>query len=223
VINDLINHIGEKGKRCFIDLLILHFLTIFPDSDIRYDVAGLLCSDYSLWSEITLIRMTFDCNELVRLNAIDSLCIGRTKLALKRLVKLSYSKNELIRSYCIMSIIDIVNNRNNAYEVRTYFHYIKKRLKKEKSDKVQLMANSSLYKSGEKSCINTILDVINKQINTDITDFFLIMNVIDDIIDNNNKNELKRLVKKISLKVRNKSYIERLQESKKKHRDIYNS
>lgn len=223
MLNDLTDHISKKSKFTLIDLLVLHFLSLFPDSEVRCDVAELLCSNYSLWNEVTLIRMTFDRDELVRLNAIDSLCIGKTKLALRRLLRLSYSKNELIRAYCYLSIIDVLNNRNKTYEKRSYFHYIIKRLKMERSDKVLLMVNSSLYVSGVKSCITAIIKVIKKQINTDMKDYFLIMNVIDEILDNSNKNKLKSLIKEIYLKVSDKPYIERLQESEDKLKDMIDS
>ena len=54
-------------------------------------------------------------------------------------------------------------------------------------------------------------------------DYFLIMNVIDEILDNSNKNKLKSLIKEISLKVSDKPYIERLQESEDKLKDMIES
>ena len=213
MLTSIITHLREKNKYNLVDLTLIHLLSLCPDNEVRNDVAELLCLDYLLWNELTLLRMTFDPNELVRLNAVDSLSIGRTRLSLRRLVKLSYARDELLRGYCLMSIIDIINNRDNINEKRIYLHYVKKRLEKEKSDRVLLMVDSSLYLSGMKSKLTEIVKVVDKQINTEMKDFWLIMNVIDNILDNRNKNELSRLIRDISTKISDKSQIERWKET----------
>ncbi len=213
MLNSIISGLQDRDEYSFIDLLMIHLLTFCPNDEIRYDAAELLCSDPSLWKELTLLRMTFDPNEMVRLNAIDSLSIGRTKLACRRLIKISHSQDELIRGYCLMSLIDILNNRNNKKEKGIYFRYIIKRLNKEKSDKVRLMVNSSLFTSGIKSRMTDLVKVIEKQIDTGLKDYWLIMNVIDDICEKNNRNELKQLVRKIHSKISDESRINRWKET----------
>lgn len=160
-------------------------------TELRTDVAELLCDHYSSKVEKTLIRMTYDPTFIVKINAIDSLCIGKSEKALKRLYVLSKSYNELIRAYAVMSSADIIANRGIKEENRKFLVWLQRFIKQEKSNCVKIMLLEILYKNGDKQSLNQMIDIITKEVNEgESRNVWLIINVLDEILDKENCDEV---------------------------------
>lgn len=217
---DYFTKIDGKNELSNKDLLLLFFLSFSFNDFTRNKVAEVLCRKKSIFSEIILLKMTFDPDEIVRINAVDSICIGNRKITMKRLVKLSHSKDELVRAYSFLSLIDVLENRNNIKEKNIYFKYIKKRMKKEKNNKVLLMVNSSLYSLGYRKQGMIIYKIIEQELSGKLEDFWLIMNIIDEIADKSNGIYLLNIINKIEINTVYSKQKERVIQSKEKIKRI---
>lgn len=88
------------------DYKVLYRFSHSIDNELRWEAAELLCDHYTPKAEKVLRRMTYDRCYIVRLNAVDSLCIGKDKKTLKRLYVLTKSRDELIRMWTYVNTLD---------------------------------------------------------------------------------------------------------------------
>ena len=116
--------------------------------DIREEVTEELCSYEEQWAERILRRMTYDLNWIVKINAVESLGMGQELKSLRRLKKLTNSKDELIRTYAYVSLIDVVMNRAYDSEIAGMLRWLKRRYRHESSELVKLFVVPALYGYG---------------------------------------------------------------------------
>ena len=116
--------------------------------DFREKVTEELCSYEERWAERILRRMTYDLNWIVKINAVESLSTGRELKSLRRLKKLTNSKDELIRTYAYVSLIDVVMNRAYDSEIAGMLRWLKRRYRHESSELVKLFVVPALYGYG---------------------------------------------------------------------------
>lgn len=203
-------HLSEE------DYKYLYVYSVYPDSDIRIDVAQLLCDRYSVRAEKVLLRMTYDIDETVKLNVVDSLSMGKRKRTLKRLSRLTKSKNDLLRAYAHMSYCNVIVNRNIKMEKRNYIKWVMESLLKEESDIVKLMLESELYIHGMKSYFKNIEKIIRQEMLIGFTEnIWLILNILEEIYDENNYQRIQKLLYLIEEKA-NLKQKERIKELKKR-------
>lgn len=155
------------------------------DDELRWEAAELLCDHYTPKAEKVLRRMTYDRCYIVRLNAVDSLCIGKSKKTLKRLYILTKSRDELIRMYAYQSTNDIIGNRNIREEKRRYLKWIQGGvLESDSSDKVKLVMYGELYKMGFLKYLVRFNEIVKRMIKEkDNKEVWLILNILKSIMD----------------------------------------
>lgn len=191
-----ISKLQKKDRLSEKDCIVLCRYAHDVNTELRTDVAELLCDHYSSKVEKTLIRMTYDPAFIVKINAIDSLCIGKSEKALKRLYVLSKSHNELIRAYAVMSSADIITNRAIKEESRKFLAWLQGFIKQEKSNCVKIMLLEILYKNGDKRSLNQMIDIITREVNeSESKNVWLIINVLDEILDKENYDEIIEVLK----------------------------
>ena len=116
--------------------------------DIRGKVTEELCSYEERWAERILRRMTYDLNWIVKINAVESLGTGQELKSLRRLKELTNSKDELIRTYAYVSLIDVVMNRAHDSEIAGMLRWLTRRYQCESSDLMKLFVVPALYGYG---------------------------------------------------------------------------
>ena len=116
--------------------------------DFREKVTEELCSYEEQWAERILRRMTYDLNWIVKINAVESLGMGQELKSLRRLKKLTNSKDELIRTYAYVSLIDVVMNRAYDSEIAGMLRWLKRRYRHESSELVKFFVVPALYGYG---------------------------------------------------------------------------
>lgn len=132
--------------------------------DIREKVTEELCSYEERWAERILRRMTYDLNWIVKINAVESLGIGRELKSLRRLKKLTNSKDELIRTYAYVSLIDVVMNRAHDSEIEGMLYWLKRRYRRENSDLVKLFVVPALYGYGYEEAFIEFQKLVNRNL-----------------------------------------------------------
>lgn len=167
------------------DYKVLYRFSHSIDNELRWEAAELLCDHYTPKAEKVLRRMTYDRCYIVRLNAVDSLCIGKDKKTLKRLYVLTKSRDELIRMYAYQSTNDIIRNRNIREETSRYLKWIQGGvLEKDFSDKVRIAMYGELYKMGFREYLVRFDVIVKKKIREeDNREVWLILNILKDIMD----------------------------------------
>lgn len=185
------------------DYIWLALLTHVPDKNIRGRMALILCDGKTLFPELLLLRLTFDMSQMVRLEATDSLCMGKTKLSLRRLYLLSRGKDRYFRAYAFMSLLDVVDRRGREKEQKKYYKYICGQMETEKSRMVKFMVEAQLYMRGEEKYIRDISRMIANEIRHGLQEFHFIvfMNVLDEILNDSNKEQIKRIVARLEKEV----------------------
>lgn len=212
---ELIDRI-EKKKFLKIEWILLWLFSYDSDALVRSRVAKLLCrQNYSLIREIILYRMTYDRDYMVKLEAVDSLCIARSKKSLQRVKKLTEARDSLIRAYAYMSLIDIVENRNIKSEKNYCMKWISRKIWREKSFKARFMAMSELYLKGQRGYWPEIVRMIDCQIMKGLPNFWLITNVLEDIADVENKEDILKIIQRLDQYVEGASQKKRLEDIRK--------
>lgn len=181
-------YVEKLRRKCELsenDYKVLYRFSHSLDNELRWEAAELLCDHYTPKAEKVLRRMTYDRCYIVRLNAVDSLCIGKSKKTLRRLYMLTKSKDELIRMYAYQSSNDIIRNRNIREETSRYLRWIQGGvLEKDSSDKVKLAMYGELYKMGFGKYLARFDTIVKKQIEwKDNSEVWLILNILEDIMD----------------------------------------
>lgn len=167
------------------DYKVLYRFSHSIDNELRWEAAELLCDHYTPKAEKVLRRMTYDRCYIVRLNAVDSLCIGKAKKTLRRLYILTKSKDELLRMYAYQSTNDIIRNRNIREEISRYLKWIQGGvLEKDSSDKVKLVMYGEFYKMGFGEYLSRFNEIVKKKIRKkENREVWLILNILKSIMD----------------------------------------
>ena len=103
--------------------------------DDRDVVAEILAGWYTAENERLLYNLTFDKHEMVCVDAVDSLCIGRTRRSLNRLRELMQDRRILVRGYAVRSFFDVWVNcfSWNRRSMKAYLRFVETMEKNEKS------------------------------------------------------------------------------------------
>lgn len=167
------------------DYDILYKFSRSINNELRWEAAELLCDHYTPKAERVLRRMTYDKCYIVRLNAIDSLCIGKSKKTLRRLYMLTRSKDELIRMYAYQSTNDVIKNRDVCEEKRRYLQWIQGGvIEKDSSDKIKLVMYGEFYKIGFRKYLVQFDEIVKREIKEkDNGEVWLILNILKSIMD----------------------------------------
>lgn len=189
-----LNLISEKAQLDSDDIELLLKLSKSDDSEIRAYVAELLVLGIGHESEKVLIDMCMDDDELVRVNACDSLSAFATVDVYHNLVNCALNdKSILVRNYALLSLTDIINSVDvDKNKIKNLF------LDVSKNKEVAVLAAcfKGLYILGEKEYLEKLLDLVATP---NYQDKCAVINTLGDIltIENNDCiiSELKKIMK----------------------------
>ncbi len=164
----------------------LHNLAYSKNSTVRRRTAVLLGRQYDSKSEDILYHLTFDKNEIVQLEAIDSLSIGKTIKSMQRLVMLLKSNDYYIRYFAVQSLYDIYRNSGFDSENKDLDFLVKIRceLEKEENDLVRIALYKVAYLCGENEALAAIIRILIRAIEE--CNHSLIspaLNILDEILE----------------------------------------
>ncbi len=171
------------------ELITLQKLAFSKNREIRRRAAVLLGQQYDSRSEMILYHLSFDRDELVRLEATDSLSIGKTLSSLQRLEMLCYSSDCYIRFFAIQSHYDVyMNLYENEDKKSEYLNLVIRLLQTERNLLVKLALYKVCFLCGDENALKQIADILINAIKT--SDYSLIspaLNLLDEVIDEHSK------------------------------------
>ena len=188
---DALNLIEKKNKIDLSDITLLMRLSNHHDSEIRAYVAELLVMANSHEAENILLALADDEDELVRVNACDSLSSFATIDSYKRLLKCINDESLLVEEYAVLSIIDIMNCINiDKKELKHLF------LNLIQKGEISLSAvcYKGLYMLGHEEYLDNIIKLINAE---NYHDRCTVINVLGDIISDENKSLILSILKRL--------------------------
>ena len=86
------------------------------NSEVRQELASWLVLFDNQEIEDILYQMLFDKNRMVRLEAVDSLCIGRQERTIEKVKTMMSGEGYLIRAYAVLTMFDLITNRYGKNE-----------------------------------------------------------------------------------------------------------
>ncbi len=184
---DLIGKIEESDKYTKDDLKVLDSLSQDEDSEVRSRVAEILVFSNTVETEKILIRLLNDKEELVRVNACDSLSPSSSKDVISLLIdKAKNDKSSLVRAYAVMSVADISKNIGCTEETIKLMLYI---FGKEEVNSVKISYYRSFLLLGQKGYLSQFLEKINDRF---YRNRCAVANLLKDLINEKvfSKNEL---------------------------------
>ncbi len=137
--NRLIDEIGKHSDDLTEeDMEFLKVLSKSKFSDVKINMAGILVNCETPESVNVLLSMVDDEDDLVRVNAIDSLCNCQDVKVMKILMEIAQKDNsELVRRYAILSAVDIADNIEKC-DYTAVAHFLKQRAKRESDIGIKL-------------------------------------------------------------------------------------
>lgn len=179
---NILDLISEKNVIKPSDLVILINLSHHDDSEIRAYVAELLALANDVEAERTLITLSNDEDELVRVNACDSLSTFATTNSYEQLLKcILNDQSLLVKKYAILSLIDIMKYVNvDKNELNMLFGNLTQK------DDISISASGfkGLYMMGDKEHLNDIINLLTAE---DYRDRCTVINILEDIMENDNQ------------------------------------
>ena len=147
----------------------------------RTDIAALLALYENDISESILYDMTFDKSSLVRVNAVDSIGIGRRKVTFDRVYHLmQYDKVPLVRSYAVLSQYDIFEKlADKPFSKEKYIEELINCLGRETHREVMISYYEVLCCAGEKDFFDDIISCIQEK--TETEHFVLLWSLLHSI------------------------------------------
>ncbi len=143
--NEILNKLEimkDKNNYNNSDITFLEELIQIGDTEIRYEVAEVLSGKNEIEINKIFLELLNDENELVRINASDSVYNCTSNQIIDKLKDIILNDKYLVRGYAILSICDIANKCERKEEI---LNFIESRLKVEKSKWVKATIYSSLY------------------------------------------------------------------------------
>lgn len=189
---DILDIISEKNEIDSNDLKTLVQLSQCDDPEIKAYVAELLAVAKGVEAEKTLIYLCNDSDELVRVNACDSLSTFPSENSYNCLIKRVLDDSSmLVKTYAILSIIDIIDYiKIDTNELKSLLNT------NSNSKEISLCAvcYKGLYILGEDNQLGKLIELLN----TDkYNDKCMVLNMLEDILTENNKDYILSSIKNL--------------------------
>lgn len=165
-------------------------LAYSQNAEIRSKVASLLVDQYSERSETVLYHLTFDKEDIVKLEAVDSLCIGKTEMSLQRLKKLCRDDDYYVRYFAIQSFCDVFTriHGQTAETKQILITFLQKLMIEEEAGLVRLAIYKGLFLCGDSDAsakiVSLLVDAMKKSDNRFISPALNILREMTDILPN---------------------------------------
>ena len=189
---EILDKISANNKLNSNDLKLLLQLSQSKVSEIRAYVAELLVLSQDSEAEKTLIKLCDDEDELVRINACDSLAMFPSIDTYSRLIKSANDDDSmLVKEYAILSITDIINsieiNDDEFKNLLILYSNSKKTC-------IRAACNKGLYVLGDDKRLNELIRLLKSN---NYQDRCTVLNILKDIISEKNKNYILSAVKQL--------------------------
>ena len=190
----------RKAPLSLEDVSVLIAFAKSKNEPIRSWAAELLVNRYTEQSEEILYHMTYDRCDIVRINAEDSLCIGKQLKSLQRLESLSEDDDYLIRGYAVLSHFDVtINIYDENYNVdNRYIDLMESLLASEASAWVKVCIFTNLYLCGCEPGIDKIADILDKAVRDgDFKVVWCVLHTLDELATGGNEAFIKAMTRKV--------------------------
>lgn len=162
-IYDKLNDIDKKNYISSDDMQFIKANYDINDIEVRREIAELLVLSDEESSKFVLLKYLDDNDELVRINACDSLCIFYEREVVDRLIhSSSVDEDELVRAYAILSISDILYSKRDLLKDRD-ISFLKSKIANDKSKFVQIASISCLIRLGDSEYMTVFLNYLNEE------------------------------------------------------------
>lgn len=191
---------AHKESLSLEDVSILVSFARSKNELIRSWAAELLVNRYTEQSEEILYHMTYDRCDIVRINAVDSLCIGKQLKSLQRLESLFEDDDYLIRGYAVLSHFDVtVNIYGENYNVdNRYIDLMESLLASDTSAWVKVCIFNNLYLCGCEPGIDKIADILDKAVRDgDFKVVWCVLYTLDELVTGGNEAFIKAMTRKV--------------------------
>lgn len=174
--------IAEKNSINQNEINELAKLSHHIDPEIRAYVAELLVLSNSPDAEKLLINLSNDNDEIVRVNACDSLALFPTIAVYKRLREtIANDSSLLVKRFAILSLADIMNNINvDKNDIKVLFL----NLSLNRNTTIAAACYRGLYMLGYKEYLNNLIKLTTSE---NYQDRCTVVNILGDIISNDNE------------------------------------
>lgn len=188
----IITAMTEKNKLDENDVNMLLQLSQSREPEIRAYTAELLVKANDDKAEKILIDMCEDEDELVRVNACDSLCAFASAETYERLAKSFLTdRSLLVKRYALLSIIDIMNDiKIDREKLKSFF------ISNVNTEDLGICAAcfKGLYLMGEEKYLDRLLNLTKSE---NYQDRCMVLNILEDIITEKNKECILSAVKEL--------------------------
>lgn len=179
---DIIEALGNSDVFTEYNLELLRYFSQDEEGEVRVKVAEILVFSSSSYTEEILINLLKDKDELVRVNACDSLSVSRSCEVINLLKdRILMDKSSLVRGYAALSIGDIV--KNTSCDIKELELFFRKVLVKEKVNWVKINFYKVLYIIGNETYLSLI---INELKNRSYRSRCLVVNILGDLVSKKN-------------------------------------
>lgn len=129
---------GDNNQTVLKKLATIQRLSQDKNSEIRQELASWLVLFDNEEIEDVLYQMLFDKNGMVRLAAVDSICMGRQEKTIEKVKTMMGGQGYLIRAYAVLTMFDLITNRygRNEDAVKRYEEIVAPYYQVEKNERV---------------------------------------------------------------------------------------
>ncbi|URZ15670.1 HEAT repeat domain-containing protein [Clostridium felsineum] len=140
----------------------LEYLSEDDEYEVRVKVAEILVLSNDVEGDNILIKLLKDKEELVRVNACDSLCTSFSKDVIYHLKdKLLKDKSNLVKGYAILSLVDIFTRQDS--NLGEHIEFFKQVLKKQETQWVRINIYKALYMLGDKVYLDMLVQELGNR------------------------------------------------------------
>lgn len=174
----------------------LDYLSEDEEYEVRVKVSEILVLSNDVEGDNILIKLLKDKEELVRVNACDSLCNSSSNDVIYHLKdRILKDKSSLVKGQAILSLVDIFVTLNN--NLSEHIEFLKHILKKQNTQWVRINIYKALYILGDKAYLNTLVSELE---NRYYRNRCAVVNILGELISNESREIIERaLIKRLKI------------------------
>lgn len=170
------------------DYRFLDYVSNDEDYEVRLKVAEILVKTNDVEAEKILLKLLKDKDELVRVNACDSLCNSASEEVISHLKdRISKDRSSLVKGYAILSLVDIIVRTNKDLVLSRDF--FKNMLRMQKVQWVRINIYKALYILGDEEYLEKLIEELN---NRYYRNRCAVVNILSELIVDSNSKKIER-------------------------------